>query len=223
MHKAADNLFIDQYKYKGMRKRLAALLEKKGIKDQRILRAIEEIPRHFFLESAFAEQAYEDKAFSIGEGQTISQPYTVAYQTELLNVKPGDKVLEIGTGSGYQASVLAAIGAKVFSIERIEKLSEKAKRVLKHLGYKNVKLFVGDGTLGVPKNAPYEHILVTAAAPDVPKPLLQQLAIGGTMVVPVGDKDVQKMLRITRTGTDSFDEEVFENFRFVPLIGTEGW
>jgi protein-L-isoaspartate(D-aspartate) O-methyltransferase len=222
MHKPAENPFIDQYKYKGMRKRLAALLEKKGITDQRILKAVEEIPRHFFLESAFAEQAYEDKAFSIGEGQTISQPYTVAYQTELLKVKQGDKVLEIGTGSGYQASILAHIGAKVYSIERIEKLSEKAKRVLKHL-HCHVKLFVGDGTLGLPKHAPFQHILVTAAAPDVPKPLLEQLAVGGNMVVPVGDKEMQRMLRITRKSENDYKEEVFEDFRFVPLIGSEGW
>ena len=221
-HPIPDNRFIDQYKYKGMRKRLAANIGRQGAFDPRILRAIEEIPRHFFLDSAFAEQAYEDKAFSIGEGQTISQPYTVVYQTQLLEVKPGDKVLEIGTGSGYQACVLAAIGAKVYSIERIAKLSEQAKLVIKHLGY-HVKLYVGDGTLGFPKQAPFDKILVTAAAPEVPAALLNQLSIGGCLVIPVGDQNSQQMIRITRTGEESFHEERFDKFRFVPLIGKEGW
>ncbi len=221
-HPIADNRFIDQYKYKGMRKRLAESIGRQGAFDPRILRAVEDIPRHFFLDSAFAEQAYEDKAFSIGEGQTISQPYTVVYQTQLLEVKPGDKVLEIGTGSGYQACVLAAIGAKVFSIERIAKLSEQAKIVIKHLGYQ-VKLYVGDGTLGLPKQAPFDKILVTAAAPETPAPLLHQLKIGGSLVIPVGELDSQQMIRITRTGEESFHEERFDKFRFVPLIGKEGW
>jgi len=221
-HPTPDNRFIDQYKYKGMRKRLAGNLTRQGAFDPRILRAIEDIPRHFFLDSAFAEQAYEDKAFSIGEGQTISQPYTVVYQTQLLEVKPGDKVLEIGTGSGYQACVLAAIDAKVFSVERIAKLSEQAKIVIKHLGY-HVKLYVGDGTLGLPKQAPFDKILVTAAAPEIPSALLAQLTIGGFLVIPVGEMDSQQMIRITRTGEESFQEERFDKFRFVPLIGKEGW
>lgn len=213
---------MDQYKYKGMRKRLVQEIQKKGDFDRRILDAIENIPRHFFLESAFAEQAYEDKPFPIGDGQTISQPYTVAYQTQLLEVKPGDKVLEIGTGSGYQASVLAMMGANVYSIERHESLSEKARRVLRQLGL-NVKLFVGDGTLGLPKQAPFNKILVTAGAPVVPETLLSQLAPGGSLVIPVGDRDVQKMIRITRKQDNTFKKEEFDDFKFVPLVGQSGW
>ncbi|MGZ5281002.1 MAG: protein-L-isoaspartate(D-aspartate) O-methyltransferase [Bacteroidia bacterium] len=213
----------DQYKYKGMRRRLVQQLEEKGDFDPRILKAIDDIPRHFFLESAFAEQAYEDKAFSIGEGQTISQPYTVAYQTQLLDIKPGEKILEIGTGSGYQASILAALGAKVYSIERIQPLSDRARKVLVQLGFKDVKLFVGDGTLGLPKYAPYDKIIVTAAAPIVPDTLITQLAIGGWLVIPVGDKITQQMLKITRTGENTYKREQFDNFKFVPLIGDQGW
>ncbi len=214
--------FVDQYKYKGMRKRLAELIARKGKFDHALLKAIEDIPRHFFLDSAFAEQAYEDKAFSIGEGQTISQPYTVVYQTQLLDIKPGDKVLEIGTGSGYQACVLAAIGAKVFSIERIAKLSDQAKMVIKNLGY-HVKLYTGDGTLGLPKQAPFDKILVTAAAPEIPSALLHQLVIGGFLVIPVGDMDSQQMIRIKRNSDNDFYEERFDKFKFVPLIGEKGW
>ena len=213
---------MDQYKYKGMRKRLVQEIQKKGEFDRRILDAIENIPRHFFLESAFAEQAYEDKPFPIGDGQTISQPFTVAYQTQLLNVKPGDKVLEIGTGSGYQASVLAMMGANVYSIERHEKLSEKARRVMRQLNL-NAKLFVGDGTLGLPKQAPFDKIIVTAGAPVVPETLLSQLAPGGCLVIPVGDRDVQKMVRITRKADNTFKKEEFDDFKFVPLIGESGW
>ena len=214
--------FVDQYKYKGMRKRLAELIAHKGKFNPAILKAVVEIPRHFFLDSAFAEQAYEDKAFSIGEGQTISQPYTVVYQTQLLDINPGEKILEIGTGSGYQACVLAAIGAKVYSIERIPKLSDQAKIVIKHLGY-HVKLYTGDGTLGLPKQAPFDKILVTAAAPETPQALLNQLVIGGYLVIPVGNKSTQQMMRIQRLGPEEFHEERFDNFKFVPLIGEEGW
>ena len=212
----------DQYKYKGMRKRLVQLLAAKGNFDHKVLNAIEGVPRHYFLESAFAEQSYEDKAFPIGEGQTISQPYTVAYQTQLMDVKEGDKILEIGTGSGYQASILSTLGAKVYTIERVAKLSEKAHQMMKFLGYK-AKFFIGDGTLGVPKFAPYDKILVTAAAPDVPEALLLQLKIGGFLIIPVGGMDTQQMYRVTRVADEKFTREVFENFRFVPLIGKEGW
>jgi len=214
--------YIDTYKLKGMRKRLAEELKRKGNFDAAIIEAIENIPRHYFLDSAFGEQAYEDKAFPIQEGQTISQPYTVAYQTQLLEVKKGDKILEIGTGSGYQTCVLAYLGAKVYSIERMEALTEMAKEIIRILGF-HAKLFIGDGTLGLPKNAPFDKILVTAAAPIVPEQLQQQLKIGGFLVIPVGDKDLQQMVRITRTGENEFNKETFDKFRFVPLIGKEGW
>jgi protein-L-isoaspartate(D-aspartate) O-methyltransferase len=214
--------WVDQYKYKGMRKRLADELRRKGNFDPRIIHAIETIPRHYFLESAFAEQAYEDKAFPIGEDQTISQPFTVAYQTQLLDIRPGDKVLEIGTGSGYQAGILSMMGANVYTIERIAPLSERANKVLRHLGLK-ARLYVGDGTLGLPKQAPFDKILVTAAAPDIPDTLLQQLAVGGMLVAPVGNKDVQQMVRITKRGENEYRSEEFETFRFVPLIGEKGF
>jgi len=217
-----SNSYIDTYKLKGMRKRLAEELKSKGKFDDRIIEAIENLPRHFFLDSAFGEQAYEDKAFPIQEGQTISQPYTVAYQTQLLDVQKGDKILEIGTGSGYQTCVLAYLGAKVYSIERMEKLSAMAKEIIHILGY-HAKLFVGDGTMGLPKNAPFDKILVTAAAPVAPEQLQLQLKIGGFLVIPVGDKEIQQMIRITRLGENNFKTETFDRFRFVPLIGKEGW
>jgi protein-L-isoaspartate(D-aspartate) O-methyltransferase len=213
---------VDTYKHQGLRKKLVKDLEKKGSFDYRILDAISRIPRHFFLDSAFAEKAYLDQAFPIGEGQTISQPYTVAYQTRLLEVKPGDKILEIGTGSGYQAAVLATLGAKLYSIERNTKLSADAKYILEELKL-NVKLYVGDGTLGLPKAAPFDKILVTAAAPLIPDTLLQQLKIGGYLVIPVGAKELQEMHRIIKTGANTFTTQKFETFRFVPLIGEEGW
>jgi protein-L-isoaspartate(D-aspartate) O-methyltransferase len=205
-----------------MRRRLAEDLRKKGNFDEKIILAIENIPRHFFLESAFAEQAYEDKAFPIGADQTISQPYTVAYQTQLLNVKPGDKILEIGTGSGYQAAILSMLDANVFSIERIALLSEQANTILRHLKLK-ARLYIGDGTLGLPKKAPFDKILITAAAPDIPETLLNQLAIGGILVSPVGNKNVQTMIRVTKKDENNYDTEEFETFRFVPLIGEKGF
>lgn len=201
---------------------MAEKLRGKGITDPNVLRAIETIPRHQFLDSAFAEHAYEDKPFPIGEKQTISQPFTVAYQTQLLDIKGGEKVLEIGTGSGYQACILAEMGAKVYTIERIESLYVRFLDMLKLLKY-DIKAYHGDGTLGLPEEAPFDRILVTAAAPEIPVTYKEQLSIGGIMIVPVGSKDTQKMLRVTKVSYDDFRIEEYEMFRFVPLIGEGGW
>lgn len=212
----------DSYKNKGARKKLVELLAEKGITDKGVLNAMLKIPRHFFFDKTFESHAYEDKAFPIGEGQTISQPYTVAYQTQLLHVHKNDKVLEIGTGSGYQTCVLAELGANVYSIERHESLSKKAGVMLKHFGYK-ANLLWGDGTKGWPEEAPFDKIIVTAGAPVVPKQLAAQLAVGGIMVIPVGDEKVQQMLTIVRKSEKSFEKIVMDNFKFVPLIGEHGW
>lgn len=192
-------------------------LRQRGITDEAVLTAMMAVPRHFFLDKAFEDHAYEDKPFPIGHKQTISQPFTVAYMTALLQVKPNDRVLEIGTGSGYQASILAALGARVYTIERQEALYLRAKALLKELGIRNVYCFWGDGFGGLPKYAPYEGIIVTAGAPFVPEPLRQQLAIGGRLVIPVGE-EVQYMHRITRLAADEYQDEVFEAFRFVPFL-----
>ncbi len=200
-----------------MRKKLVDEIRKKGILDENLLSAINAIPRHLFLDSGFLEYAYEDKPFPIGSGQTISQPYTVAFQTQLLEVKPGDKILEIGTGSGYQACVLAELGAKVFSIERQKKLFERTKQLLTLFPYK-INLSYGDGYKGLPEEAPFDGILITAAAPEIPNPLLQQLKIGGYLVIPVGKGDVQTMLRITKLMNGKLKKETFGKFRFVPLL-----
>ncbi|WP_439882911.1 protein-L-isoaspartate(D-aspartate) O-methyltransferase [Pontibacter sp. MBLB2868] len=212
----------DSYKHKGMRRALVNLLREKGIRDPRVLAAIEAVPRHFFFEKAFVEQAYQDKAFPIGEGQTISQPYTVAFQTELLNLKPTDKVLEIGTGSGYQCSVLLQLTPHVYTIEYNRALYEKALMFFRKYGLKP-HTFHGDGSQGLPKYAPYDKIIVTAGAPGVPKALVQQLNVGGCLVIPVGSESSQKMLRITRVEPDEFTKEEFTNFKFVPLLGKSGW
>lgn len=212
----------DSYKHKGQRKRLTETLQSKGITDSKVLEAINTIPRHFFFESGFFDHAYEDKAFPIDEGQTISQPYTVAFQTQLLNVKKGDKILEIGTGSGYQCAVLCALGAHVVSIERKKSLHIQAEKLLKQMGHEAILVYA-DGTKGLPEHAPYDGIVVTAAAPLVPESLLNQLKIGGHIVIPVGEKEEQQMLRITKTENDKFVKEQFGTFRFVPLIGDEGW
>lgn len=215
----------DTYKHKGLRLQLADLLKTKGITDGRVIQAIADIPRHYFLPFEFESHAYEDKAFPIAEGQTISQPYTVAYQTQLLAFKAGDNVLEIGTGSGYQAAVLAACGANVFSIERHKALSMIAAKTLSEIGLNDkIKLFVGDGTKGLQAHAPYDAIIVTAGAPSVPKALIAQLKTGGRLVIPVGkDAKVQKMVRITRQEGEAFETEVFDEFSFVPLVGENGW
>ena len=201
-----------------MRQKLVDTIRQKGIADEAVLQAINSVPRHAFMDEAFLEHAYEDKAFQIGEGQTISQPYTVAYMTEMLEVKPGMKVLEIGTGSGYQASVLAEMGAKVFSIERHKKLNESASKLMYILGYKNVKLFFGDGYEGLPNYAPFDRVIITAAAKEIPQKLLKQLSIGGIMVLPLGNEDDQIMVKITKTGENDFTKEAGDNFRFVPLL-----
>ena len=215
--------FEDAYKHKGLRNGLTDKLRYKGIKDETVLKAINMVPRHFFIPSEFEMHAYEDKAFPIGAGQTISQPYTVAYQTQLLQLQTGDKVLEIGTGSGYQASVLLASGANVYSIERHASLSKQAATILKLIGIPNFHLKVGDGTLGWGEHAPYHKIIVTAGAPSVPKILFNQLVEGGILVIPVGNDIKQKMIRITRLANDEIKTETFEDFSFVPLIGENGW
>jgi protein-L-isoaspartate(D-aspartate) O-methyltransferase len=208
---------IDTYRHKGLRKKLVEEVRTKGIRDGRVLRAIEAIPRHFFLDSSFVEFAYQDKPFPIGSGQTISQPYTVAFQTELLGVQKGEKVLEIGTGSGYQACVLVEMGARVYSIERHRTLFLKTRKLLESMKYAP-RLFYGDGYKGLPAFAPFDKILVTAAAPYVPDPLVQQLRIGGTMVIPVGSGHTQVMMKITRTSDDEVSREECGYFRFVPLL-----
>lgn len=215
--------FEDTYRHKGLRKKLVDLLKEKGITDERVLEAINTIPRHYFLDSAFDEKAYEDKAFPIAVGQTISQPYTVAYQTQLLEIKPFDKVLEIGTGSAYQASVLAEIGAQVYTIERQKALFENNKRFAYLKKYPNIKFFYGDGFEGLPTFAPFDKVIITAAAPFIPEKLIAQMKTGGKMVIPVGEGAVQRMLRLTKLADGTFSEEIFANFSFVPMLeGREG-
>lgn len=209
----------DTYRHKGLRKKLVDVVRKKGVTDENVLAAIEKIPRHFFLDSAFDEVAYEDRAFPIEEKQTISQPYTVAYQTQLLNLKPFMKVLEIGTGSAYQAVVLAELGVQLFTIERQKKLYEINKKWDYLKKYPNIKMFYGDGYEGLPTYAPFDRVLITAAAPEVPRKLVEQLKIGGMMVLPVGSGDVQIMKRLTKEGGGRLSEEVFDRFSFVPMLG----
>ncbi len=200
-----------------MRQQLVDTVKKKGIKDEHVLRAIGKIPRHLFMDSGFIDHAYVDKAFPIAADQTISQPYTVAFQTELMQVKPGDKVLEIGTGSGYQCAVLIDLGAKVYSIERQQELFKKTSKFLPKIGYRAKKLIFGDGYKGLPDEAPFDSIIVTAGAPFVPKTLLSQLKIGGRLVIPVGDS-VQTMTLFIRKGEKEFEKHEFGEFRFVPLL-----
>lgn len=214
-------MFEDNYKQRGLRNKLVKTLENKGITDSAVLRALGIVPRHVFFENALLEHAYQDKAFPIGEGQTISQPFTVAFQSEKLEVKPGHKVLEIGTGSGYQACVLLELGAKVYTIEYNRILFEQTKEFLPQLGYKPF-FFHGDGSKGLPGKAPFDRIIVTAGAPVVPDALTDQLAEGGILVIPVGDREKQMMLRIRKKQGKLIKEE-FSNFAFVPLLGEKGW
>ncbi|MBL7892628.1 MAG: protein-L-isoaspartate(D-aspartate) O-methyltransferase [Bacteroidia bacterium] len=213
----------DSYKHKGLRKQLALQVKEKGISDKLVLKAIETIPRHLFLDNAFVEFAYQDKAFPIGEGQTISQPYTVAFQTELLDIKKGDKVLEVGTGSGYQTSVLLEMGAKVFTIERQKVLFDRTSSLLPKLGYLP-KFFYGDGFKGLPAFAPFDKIIVTAGAPLVPPDLVSQLKSGGLMVIPVGgENDAYVMKRLTKENESNIQIVSFGDFRFVPLLEEKEW
>jgi protein-L-isoaspartate(D-aspartate) O-methyltransferase len=207
----------DTFKHQGMRQKLVDTLIKKGIKDEGVLKAVGKIPRHLFMDSGFIDHAYQDKAFPIGADQTISQPYTVAFQSELLQVKLGDKILEIGTGSGYQSAVLIELGAKVYSIERQQELFKKTSKFLPKIGYRAKKLIFGDGYKGLPDEAPFKSIIVTAGAPFVPNPLLSQLEVGGRLVIPVGDA-VQTMTLFIRKGPKEFEKHEFGEFRFVPLL-----
>lgn len=207
----------DSYRHKGLRKKLIDSIRDKGITDENVLNAMMNIPRHFFLDTALQDIAYEDRAFPIAEGQTISQPYTVAYQTQLLQVKQHDKILEIGTGSVYQATVLAEMGAQVFTIERQKKLFEHNKNFIFRSKYPHIKFFYGDGFEGLPTYAPFDKMIITAAAPEIPPKLLAQLKVGGKMVLPLTEGMYQRMLRITKT-PDGYEEESFENFSFVPML-----
>ncbi|TXD94607.1 protein-L-isoaspartate(D-aspartate) O-methyltransferase [Gillisia hiemivivida] len=207
----------DTFRHKGKRQQLAAIVEAKGVKDKKVLAAINKIPRHLFMDSSFEDHAYQDKAFPIAADQTISQPYTVAFQTELLEIKKGDSVLEIGTGSGYQTAVLCELGAKVYSIERQRELYRKTKVFLSKIGYRPKYLSFGDGYKGLDEYAPYDKIIVTAGAPYVPNPLLAQLKIGGRLVIPVGE-DVQVMTLFVRKSAKEFEKKEFGDFRFVPLL-----
>jgi protein-L-isoaspartate(D-aspartate) O-methyltransferase len=210
--------YKDTYQHKGLRKKLVDLLREKGITDERVLEAINAIPRHYFLDSAFDKIAYEDRAFEIAAGQTISQPYTVAYQTQLLQVKKSDKILEIGTGSVYQATILAEMGAWVYTIERQKKLYDLQKEYYFRSKYPNIKFFFGDGFEGLPTYAPFDKVIITAAAPFIPPKLLQQLKPGGCMVIPVDENENQRMLRITKQADGTTVEEAFEQFSFVPML-----
>ncbi|WP_019669483.1 protein-L-isoaspartate(D-aspartate) O-methyltransferase [Eudoraea adriatica] len=207
----------DTFKHKGMRNKLVEIIASKDIKDKKVLDAIRAVPRHLFMDSSFEDHAYQDKAFPIAAEQTISQPYTVAFQTELLELNPGDKILEIGTGSGYQTAVLLKLKARVFTIERQLELFKKTSLFFKKMGYRPKKFIFGDGYKGLPEEAPFEGIIVTAGAPEIPKVLLSQLKIGGKLIIPVGLDD-QIMTRIIRNSEKEFERQEFGSFRFVPLL-----
>ena len=211
----------DTYRHKGLRKQLALLLKEKGIENADVLKAIESVPRHLFLNSSFVERAYQDIAFPIGAGQTISRPHTVAFQTELLQLKRGEKVLEIGTGSGYQTSILLEMGAKVFTVERQKELYDKTKAFLPGIGY-NAKFFYGDGYKGLSVFAPFDKIIITAGAPVIPDALLGQLKVGGRLVIPLGDK-VQTMTLIEKVADKKFEKTEYGEFKFVPLLEDKAW
>lgn len=208
---------IDSFKHRGLRQKLVETLVKKGIQSMDVLDAIGAVPRHLFMDSSFLDHAYQDKAFPIAANQTISQPYTVAYQTELLQVKPNQKILEIGTGSGYQTAVLCHLGAEVYSIERQLELFKKTNIFLPKIGYVAKRLIFGDGYQGLKDEAPFDRIIVTAGAPFVPKPLLAQLKVGGRLVIPVGSQE-QRMTLFVRVDAKTFDKQEFGSFKFVPML-----
>ena len=208
----------DKPLHKGLRRKLVEEIRQKGITDERVLSAINNVPRHFFLDSAFVNQAYEDKAFPISVGQTISQPYTVAYQSQLLQTKPFDKVLEIGTGSGYQAAVLSALGTMVYTIERQRQLFDEQREFTYLRNLPNIKFFFGDGFEGLPSYAPFDKVIVTAAAPFIPHKLIEQMKVGGQMVIPVNEGDLQRMFRITKLPDGELKKEEFDLFSFVPML-----
>ncbi len=208
----------DNFRSQGLRKKLVKILIEKGIKDKTVLDAIGILPRHLFLDDAFLDWAYKDVAFPIDADQTISQPYTVAFQTELLDIQPKDKVLEIGTGSGYQACVLSLLGAKVYTIERQEKLFKKTTKFLNSIGFGHIRTLYGDGYLGSPGFAPFDKIIVTAGANEIPNALLDQLKIGGYLVIPAGSSKIKKMYRITRISAEKYKKESFGDFQFVPFL-----
>jgi len=208
----------DTTRHQGKRRLLAKIVADKGVTDEAVLDAIRKIPRHWFMDSSFEDHAYQDKAFPIAADQTISQPYTVAFQTELLDFKKGDSILEIGTGSGYQTAVLCELGARVYSIERQQTLFKKTKNFLNKLGYRPKRLTFGDGYLGMPEYAPFDGIIVTAGAPFIPKPLLKQLKVGGKLIIPVGEGGTQVMTKITRVEVRKFEKKEYGDFRFVPLL-----
>jgi protein-L-isoaspartate(D-aspartate) O-methyltransferase len=210
--------YDDTYRHKGLRKKLLDTLREKGITDEAVLTAMNNVPRHFFMDSALDNIAYEDRAFPIAEGQTISQPYTVAYQTQLLQVKPGDKILEVGTGSMYQATVLAEMGAKVFTIERQKKLFDATKQFYFKNKYLQLKFFYGDGFEGLPTFGPFDKIIITAGAPVVPQKLIQQLKPQGIMVIPLNENDHQRMLQIVKHADGSLSESKLDLFSFVPML-----
>jgi protein-L-isoaspartate(D-aspartate) O-methyltransferase len=210
--------YTDSYRHKGLRKKLVDSLRAHRIFDEKILSAIDSIPRHFFLDPAFADMAYKDIAFPIDAEQTISQPYTVAFQTQLLNVQPKDKILEIGTGSGYQAAVLSFLGAKVYTIERQEKLFHKTSVFLIEIGFEAVRTFLGDGYKGLQRYAPFDKIIITAGATEIPQELIKQLKPGGIMVIPLGQNDDKDMVKITKADEKSIKIEKFGKFRFVPFL-----
>jgi protein-L-isoaspartate(D-aspartate) O-methyltransferase len=213
----------DEYLFRGKRRRLVEQLRNKGIRNEQVLAAIEKVPRHLFFDSntarpALLDHAYSDKALPIGAGQTISHPYTVAFQTEQLELKPGEKVLEIGTGCGYQTAVLLEMGAKVFSIERQKSLFDKTKIFLPHIGYKGARLVYGDGYKGLPQFAPFDKIIVTAGAPYIPNDLLEQLKVGGIILIPIGEGSEQEMIWLKKSSVSGFDKKILGNFKFVPLL-----